>query len=130
MWDKCGICLCPIDHVKRCEIFTRLHHFDIFFRFLLLWEWWEVVVDVRLAIDMDSTRDKPYISDFNAKIRLLDFVPSTRMKSPSSQRRLHQCGWNKWAHSRGWSLRPTLLKIKTWPRVRQPKIFVTIRKWN
>ena len=27
MWDECRIGLCSIDHVKRCEIFTRLHHF-------------------------------------------------------------------------------------------------------
>ena len=36
MWDECGIGLCPIDHVKRCEIFTRLHHFDIFLRFFVV----------------------------------------------------------------------------------------------
>ena len=36
MWDECGMNVglvyrhrCPIDHVNGCEIFTRLHHFDI-----------------------------------------------------------------------------------------------------
>ena len=28
---------CPIDHVNGCEIFTRLHHFDIFLGFCCCW---------------------------------------------------------------------------------------------
>ena len=37
MWDECGIGLYPIDHIKRREIFTRLHHFDIFLGFCCCW---------------------------------------------------------------------------------------------
>ena len=58
-----------------------------------------VVVDVSLGTSPRFDARNPLYKRLQRKIKIMssniDFVPSTRMKSPSSQRRLHQCGWNK-----------------------------------
>ena len=53
MWDDCGIGLCPLDHVKKCVIFTGLHHFDIFLNGIRLVEWSRIG---RLVLDCHLIR--------------------------------------------------------------------------